>query len=359
MATYQIEKTIYKVSDFLSWQRANTLVLSASFQRRPVWKPPAKSYLIDTIVRGLPIPIIFLREQRSDLTRLEPIREIVDGQQRIRTIMSFVTPDLVPNYKPERDSFTVQTTHNKDIAGKTFSQLDESTKLSILDYSFSVHVFPSQVDDREILQIFSRINSTGLKLTPQELRNAWFFGEFKTSMYLLASEQLQRWRRWHIFTEDKIARMEEVELTSEFAILMLKGLVGKSQAAINNTYKERDAPETFPERNNVEERFRTVMDNLDERLGSEIAFLPFRKQIMFYHLFVITYHLLYGVGSSMERAKPKSLSNEMVAKIKTAAQHLQSKTAPLDAVEAIARRTTHPISRKTIFNYFKSALGEA
>jgi hypothetical protein len=152
--------------------------------------------------------------------------------------------------------------------------------------------------------------------------------------------------------------MEEVELTSEFAILMLKGLVGKSQAAINNAYKERDAQATFPERNDLEERFRTVMDNLDERLGSEIAFLPFRKQIMFYHLFVITYHLLYGVGSSMEHTKPKSISTEMIARIKTAAQHIQSKTAPPDVVEAVARRTTHPSSRKIVFDYFKTALGE-
>lgn len=356
MANYQIEKSVYKVSDFLSWQRAKTLVLSASFQRRPVWKPPAKSYLIDTIVRGLPIPIIFLRERRSDLTRLEPIREIVDGQQRIRTVISFIAPELLSDYKPDRDSITVLSTHNKEIAGKTFDQLDDPTKLSILDYSFSVHTFPSQVDDREILQIFARINSTGLKLTPQELRNAWYFGEFKTCMYLLASEQLHRWRHWRIFTEDKIARMEEVELTSELSILMLKGLGGKSQAGINNIYKEKDAPETFPERNELENRFRTVMENLDDRLGSEIAFLPFRKQIMFYHLFVIAYHLLYGVGSSMEHSKPKSLSTEIVSKLKTAAEHIQSKTAPQEVVQAVARRTTHPISRKVVFEYFKKAL---
>ncbi len=358
MSTYQIEKTTYKVSDFLSWQRANTLVLSASFQRRPVWKPPAKSYLMDTIVRGLPIPIIFLRERRSDLTRLEPVREIVDGQQRIRTIISFIAPNLLSDFKPDRDSFTVESTHNKDIAGKTFEQLDENTRLSILDYSFSVHTFPSQVDDREILQIFARINSTGLKLSPQELRNAMYFGEFKTSMYLLASEQLNRWRRWHIFTEDKIARMEEVELTSEFAILMLRGLIGKSQSNLTSLYKEKDAIGTFPERNEIEERYRTVMENLEDRLGSEISFLPFRKLIMFYHLFVITYHLLYGVGSSMRHLKPNSLSNDMVSKLKTAADHIQSKTAPAEAVQAVSRRTTNPSSRKIIFDYFRSSLGE-
>jgi Protein of unknown function DUF262 len=72
----------FKVSDFLSWQREGSLELSPSFQRRPVWKPSAKSYLIDTVVRGLPVPIIFIRE-RINLTTQTTIREVVDGQQRV------------------------------------------------------------------------------------------------------------------------------------------------------------------------------------------------------------------------------------------------------------------------------------
>jgi hypothetical protein len=43
------------------------------------------------------------------------------------------------------------------------------------------------------------MNSTGLKLNSQELRNAAWFGEFKTSMYAISAEQLQRWRKWRIF----------------------------------------------------------------------------------------------------------------------------------------------------------------
>jgi len=45
--------------------------------------------------------------------------------------------------------------------------------------------------------------------------NSRFKGEFKTSQYELAAEQLKRWREWEIFTEDNISRMQEVELTAE------------------------------------------------------------------------------------------------------------------------------------------------
>ena len=94
-----------KVSDFLGWQRDGTLILSPSFQRRPVWKPIAKSYLMDTIVRGFPVRVIYIRE-RVDLDRQQTVREIVDGQQRLRTIISFVAPDALTDFDPARDELT-------------------------------------------------------------------------------------------------------------------------------------------------------------------------------------------------------------------------------------------------------------
>ena len=202
MTVTYVQKTIYKVADFISWQKSHYLVLVPYFQRRPVWKPGAKSYLIDTIVRGLPIPIIFLRDRRTDPNQIEPIREVVDGQQRLRTVLGYVSPTLLPDYNPKRDSFTVKKTHNKDIAGKSFDELDDESKRAILDYEFVVHILPSRIDDREVIQIFRRMNSTNFSLTEQEKRNSKYFGEFKTSVYELAAEQLQRWRQWKIFTED-------------------------------------------------------------------------------------------------------------------------------------------------------------
>ena len=83
MLTQNITRTQYKVSDFLNWQKSDLLVLSPKFQRRSVWRPGAKSYLLDTIIKGYPIPIIFLREQKTDLTTLKHKREVVDGQQRV------------------------------------------------------------------------------------------------------------------------------------------------------------------------------------------------------------------------------------------------------------------------------------
>ncbi len=144
MSQLVIHKTFYKVSDFLAWQNASTLVLSPQFQRNSVWKKGTKSYLIDTIVRGLPIPIIFIRDRRVNLKTLEYKREVIDGQQRLRTVIGFVAPQLLPDFN-ERDDFTVKRTHNKEIAGKKFADLPSDIQTKILEYDFNVHVL-SMVD---------------------------------------------------------------------------------------------------------------------------------------------------------------------------------------------------------------------
>ena len=56
----------YSIADFLEWQKNNLLELSPDFQRRPVWSQNAKSFLIDTILRGKPIPKILITLKLSN-----------------------------------------------------------------------------------------------------------------------------------------------------------------------------------------------------------------------------------------------------------------------------------------------------
>lgn len=152
MKVWNTLKTTYKVSDFIGWQKDGALKLNPFFQRRAVWKPKAKSYLIDTIIRGFPIPIIFLRDAKSSLKTFAPLRDVVDGQQRLRTVISFIAPELLKDYDPDRDDFTVAKEHNEKYHGKAFSELPELIQHQILDYQFTVNVFPSDTADGEVKQ---------------------------------------------------------------------------------------------------------------------------------------------------------------------------------------------------------------
>jgi len=349
-----IQKTNYKVSDFISWKKRGNLILSPDFQRRSVWKPGAKSFLLDTIYNNLPIPIIFLRDLGTDTETFEPKREVVDGQQRLRTIIAFIAPQLIDGYNVKNDGFVVKKTHNPFLAGKLFSELDDQTKQRILDYEFSVHVLPSNMDDREVIQIFRRMNSTNYSLNPQELRNAQFFGEFKTLVYELASEQLNIWRDWKTFSEDDIARMNEVEHTTECVISMLTGTInGKTASLIDKYYNLYD--ENFPEKSEIELRFRCIMDIIYTSFNTNKDSFAFFKKTLNYVFFIYMYDLIFGLTSSLNKHRsPNTLSVGQISKIKLANERIEKKTVSSAVIESTERRTTNPKERKILFDYLKS-----
>ncbi len=354
MKSFDVTRTLYKVSDFLGWQKTGTLKLSPSFQRRSVWKKGAKSYLIDTIVRGLPIPILFIRERRTDLKTFEPIREVVDGQQRIRTLISYISPDILNDINENRDIFTVMKSHNKELSGKQFTELSLDIKARILDYQFSVHVLPSGIDDREVLQIFARMNSTGTKLNNQELINAKYFGEFKTSMYETGFKHLNRWREWKIFTEDNISRMSEVELTSEFAIYMLNGITAKKNNIIDKFYKDKELE--FSESKEFERRFDSVMDSIDDAFGSDMSLLPFKNKTIFYGLFITFYKIIFNDIPLIEYKIPKAITQKQINLFKSIAEKIEKKEVSVKLLEAITRRTTDLSSREILVKYLIDVL---
>jgi uncharacterized protein with ParB-like and HNH nuclease domain len=351
-----ISKTVYKTSDFISWQRSNSLVLSPSFQRRPVWPKAAKSLLIDTVVRGLPMPIIFLRE-RTDLQTLEPIREVVDGQQRLRTLLSFIEPNCLKDFEEGRDGFFVKKIHNEEIADKTFHQLEAETRKHILNYDFSVHVLPSDTEDREVLQIFARMNSSGVKLNRQELRNAEFFGEFKTLAYILAYEQLERWRSWKIFNEESIARMLEVEETSEFIRFMLSGVQANNQDALDRLYKDNE--DEFPHKLEVTRRYRTIMDRIDETLGPQLKSSAFSRRPLFNTLFTFYYDLIYGLGSPLTKRKAEPLPPEAVQAVSTASDKILHGKMSEQLAKVLRGATANKQSRTARLNYLRRLLKSA
>ncbi len=49
------DRSSFTALNFLDWQETGNLILTPKFQRRGIWKTPARSYLIDTILRGMPV----------------------------------------------------------------------------------------------------------------------------------------------------------------------------------------------------------------------------------------------------------------------------------------------------------------
>jgi hypothetical protein len=259
-APISVTKTIYTVTDFVAWQREGHLNLRPYFQRGNVWTPKAKSFLIDTLLRGYSIPIIYL-QNKPDRHTLTNVRLVVDGQQRLRTILSYVAPTILTDYS-DRDSFSILRSHNAEYAGLPFDALPSIAQDRILQTELSVHVLPPSLSDAHLLQLFARLNSTGERLNDQELRNAEFHGVFKTLAYNLSYEQLERWLEWSIFPARSIAQMRDVELMSELMIGTLRGAQNKSKKQIDDIYRFYD--DDFAKSDEVVSRVRDTFNALEE-----------------------------------------------------------------------------------------------
>jgi hypothetical protein len=354
MRSFDVLPNNLRVADFLAWQRAGTLDLNPPVQRRSVWKRGAKGYLIDTVARGLPIPLIFVRE-RVDLETQDVKREIVDGQQRLRTLFAFIDPDCLGDFNEVDDVFTVQRNQNSELAGKPFTRLSNAVQAQILGYKFSVQTLPAEMDDRDVLQVFARINSTGLKLNSQELRNAAYFGEFKTLMYSLAYEQFERWRNWHLLRDDQLSRMIEVELTSDLVANMLFGLIGRSKTRLDAIYQEFD--DEFPTADFVAERFRYVMDLIERLLGKSMNETIFSGEIHFFTLFVYLYGHLWGLGEEIKERRPRKLPGDLQSRLYILNDLYVHGEIPPDVRDAVARSSTDYGRRATRFNFMVEVCG--
>lgn len=303
------DRSGYSALDFSSWKASGQLSISPRFQRRTVWTTAAKSYLIDTVILGFPVPPIYMRIIKGS-GKKPPVREVIDGQQRITAITEFVEND-----------FALSRSIQSEYKGKRFDELPPAVKDRISSYSFICEVFQG-ISDEEVLAIFARLNTYSVRLNKQELRNGRFFGPFKQASYDLAYSHLTFWRNNKIFTETNIARMIEVEFTSELLIALIDGLQDKKKS-IDKFYEKYD--EEFPERRSIERKFRIVIDEINDVFPEGLSDTQFRRTPLFYSLFTAVAHRLFGLpGVELPAREIKSLSSPEQSGLRSAVHDLSS-----------------------------------
>lgn len=294
----KFDPATYTINDFLEWNDKDQLVLSPKFQRRSVWKDVAKSFLIDSLLRDKPLPKIFIR-QITDVKTRKTIREVVDGQQRLRTIIDYIN-----------DGFKIKRSHNEQYGELFFSQLPEDIQKNILDYKFSVDVLKG-VDDSEVMDVFSRLNTYTTPLNKQELINAEFFGYFKQLVYKISYKYNKFWIDNKIFSEYQIMRMNEVELTADLIIAMIDGI--QNRKAVKQYYKKYD--EEFDNQKTYEKIFDEIIFSIEQIFETENIGSFFRKPALFYSLFLALYNLKYGL-KTFESLNIEAFDKKIIAKLK-------------------------------------------
>jgi len=152
--------------------------------------------------------------------------------------------------------------------------------------------------ESDIIAIFSRVNSFSLPLNPQEKRNAIYAGEFKTTVYDIASKYYTFWRSFNILSDADIARMKDAELVSELFSVIMNGLSGVRQNILDKLYENYD--DQFPNRVQYENIFKQIISFFGILFDNNNDIKShFRKISWFFPLFLVFYIKSYGqLGSN-------------------------------------------------------------
>lgn len=348
MSAYDTDRASYTPNDFLLWQTNGILVITPKFQRRPVWKTPARSLFIDTMLRGMTVPPLYMRLTQSE-DKKKKLREVVDGQQRIRSIIEFIGDN----------GYRLSKTLSAPWAGKRFADLGDEQQQQIMNFGFATETYKG-ISDQEVLEVFSRLNMNGIPLNKQELRNGKFFGLFKQTSYSLALAYLDFWRKHNIFTEQNIARMLEAELTSELLIAGNAGMQDK-KTTIDEFYDKWE--EKYQDQDRDKKRFTETMGVISETFENDaLSETAFRRAPLFYSLYCVVYHYIFGLPDMQRTTPRRKLSVDERNSLKSAVIKLseligQAKEPEADTprkyvpfIAACQRQTDNLMPRKVRFN---------
>lgn len=348
----RVQPTNMTVAEFCQQLNDGSITVNQEYQRTStVWPLAARSYLIDTIILGFPMPKISLH-QRTDVRAKKTTKEIVDGQQRSRAILDFFNNKLTISGKSE-------------FSGLNYDNLDDELRTRFLDYSITIDLFTG-ADEALIRQVFRRINSYNVPLNNQETRHATYQGPFKWFIYELSDRYSQVLKDSGAFKERDLSRMEDAKFIAELCVAIDSGIQTYADKKIEEIYKKYDTK--FP----MQPTFETMLTTALDRLFSWGAFYqtPLMHPRQMYPLLLAVICALFHVptlNAALDPVLPAKAGLEgddwVANNLGLLATALEDDVGDLatifgDFVEASSEATNTRKNRVTRFNWFYMALTE-
>lgn len=206
----------YTITSIISLWESGELKIP-DFQRNYVWKIEQASKFIESLMLDIPIPSLMFYEDK------ESYMQIIDGQQRIKSILLFTGAIDKNSASPHEKSmckFTLTGLAN-DSPYNNRSYDDFSPKEKrIFKNKVSLYVNIISLKDPDnlssIYYIFERLNTGGTLLTAQEIRNCIFSGPFNN--FLLKLNEYENWKKF-ITNKTSESHQKDIELILRFFAL--------------------------------------------------------------------------------------------------------------------------------------------
>ena len=167
-AEVRVEKAQYSIMHLHTLcLKRKELIIDPDFQRHDVWKQRQKSELIESILMGIPIPLMYLFEDKNGK------KQVVDGRQRISAILDFLEGKFKLNNLRILKQFN----------GCCFADLDLKQQGVIEDFQLLFYIIQPPTPERVKYDIFDRVNRGGTPFNKQEISYALYRGRFTRLLY--------------------------------------------------------------------------------------------------------------------------------------------------------------------------------
>ena len=193
-----------KIKDLLALKRKGMLTVNPEYQRGAVWAEAQQKRLVDSVMRGYPLPLIYLHYKKVEMAGLSSESlEIIDGQQRIDALYAFAEKGIKlfdPTLDDKKARFPDFTKNIPCPWGqKDYRSLPEELRVKFDETDlFIVRVTTDNED--EARDLFIRLQA-GLPLNPQEKRDAWPGGYTEFTLQFGGKSRIDRYPGHEFFSK--------------------------------------------------------------------------------------------------------------------------------------------------------------
>lgn len=286
------------------------IIMDPEFQRKDVWTKNQKSELVESILMGIPLPLLYFTENKDGKII------VIDGKQRLTALFEFLDNTF--------ELTKLRILKGLNLHGKKFIDLDLKLQADLEDYQLIAHVIKYPTQDRVKFDIFDRVNRGGTRLNNQEMRNAIYNGKSTNLLKKLSelpvfkdatgnSIQNERMKdRYLILRFIAFYLWKNYKIKDDEGYLIdyksdMNDFLGKTMSAINKM------PDS--EISNFENIFINTMENIYNILGSQCFRLPSpndRKRPINMGLFESLSYLLSDPKVAKNNEKVKFKYTELV-----------------------------------------------
>lgn len=169
------------VQQLIDMVKNGQIEIAPDYQRHFVWKEPRESELIESVFLGLPIPSLFMAANKDGTW------EVVDGVQRLSTLLHYFGSDELLDIVGRKSPLSLEgLTKITSLNGSVFSTIPKSVQFQFLLRPLKVTTLNDRSDLNVRYELFERLNTGGVELHAQEIRNCVFRGNLRSQLKSLS-----------------------------------------------------------------------------------------------------------------------------------------------------------------------------